>query len=122
MSKQETIDTFGNFLTNPKETPYLCSLEKFFETYNIQLETRTRNGKEYTDKPFLSRALRHQLILKQLSGESKTTFNAVKNNCMNFLQEKISKIPATTTDPKLMKQKQYLVDEMQRWINEEKQK
>lgn len=117
MSKQETIDIFGDMTANPKETPYLCSLENFFETYNIQLETRVRNGKEITDKPFLSRQLRHSIIMKQLNGESKKLFDTVKKNCIGFLQEKISKIPENATIPQ-QKQKEYNLAEIQRWNNE----
>jgi len=119
MSKQDSIDTFGNFLLNPKEIPYMCSLDKFFKEYNIELETRTRNGKEYTDKPSLSRALRHQLIIKQLKGENKKTFDTVKTNCMKFLQEKINAIPETTTDVRLQKRREYNVAELKRWEDEQ---
>jgi len=117
MTKQESVEIFGDMTVNPKETPYLCSLENFFETYNIQLETRVRNGKEITDKPFLSRQLRHSIIMKQLDGETKKTFDTVKKNCIEFLQEKISKIPENATIPQ-QKQKEYNLAEIQRWNNE----
>jgi hypothetical protein len=115
MDKKSCIKTFGNMTLNPKETPYLCSVEKFFTEYGIS-PRKKKDGTEL--KPFLSRQLRHSIIIKQLTGENQKLFNTVKTNCIKFLQEKINAIPEDTTDISLMKRKEFNLQEMARWEHE----
>ena len=114
MSKTECIKRFGLLKGNPTDNPYkFVGISKFFDDYNIKLTGYQRKSFTYGNK--------HIIFEKQLKDENKKTVNKVKNNCVNYIQDKISNIPDKNRWGKVMTSTQKdkiensLKSEIKRW-------
>ena len=119
MNKETSLAYFGIMKNNPETEPYRCiGITRFYNDNNIILTNKyDRIGFTYEHK--------HIIMLKQLSGETKTTFNKVKQNCLTYLQNKLKGIPTATNrkgQPLTDKQKTgmttSLMSEINRWNND----
>jgi len=113
MSIDEIKHYFGTEIGISKTNPYKALQKKFFETYNIQSDTKY--------KPRLTLEHKHLIIQKLMQSVSKKQQQEIKNNCIKYLQERIKNPPATLYGkPATKKQQEYIInsykEELSRWI------
>ena len=112
MSIDEIKHYFGTEIGISKTNPYKALQKKFFETYNIQSDTKY--------KPRLTLEHKHLIIQKLMQSVSKKQQQEIKNNCIKYLQERINNPPSMLYGkPATEKQKQHLIEnykkELERW-------
>ena len=93
LTKEETIEKFGEFRLNPKETPYACEgITRFFKDNNVVLKGFQRVGFNYAEK--------HLIIEAQLKGETPKNVAKYRENCLLALKTRLS-LNEKQTNPKI---------------------
>lgn len=116
MTKDSTLAYFGIMKNNPSDKPYaMVGISKFYRDNNIQVNS------EKFERIMFTYEHKHLILTKQLQGETKTTINKVRQNCISYLQGKLKEIPTATRNgrPLTDKQKQGMTNsitaELLRW-------
>ena len=113
MSVNEIKNYFGTEIGNNPANPYKTMQKKFFETYNIQSDTKY--------KPRLTLQHKHLIIEKLMQSLTKKQQQKVKDNCIKYLQQRIQNPPALLYGkPATKKQQSYIIqsykEELSRWM------